>query len=416
MLHRRSALAAGLAMLHATCGQARTAEGHQKNIVAQRHALASRTLQVGVATHYGMHGEALVTFEQVGSIGLNGIRDEAYWSHVEADSGQLAVPLHVANWYAAAMRAGISPLLLLSYGHPSYQDGARPVTARAVNGFARYSTFLAQRLSGVKQFQVWNEWELPDRSGEPGRPQDYLNLFRQVAPGLRAASPGALVLPAGVQRAGCFNGYLEFLVRGGLLRLADGLALHTYRFNEADPSPEAWYLEIIKLAALIRLWDPDHGADAALYVSEMGFPSHAGPQGLTLQAQADYLERCILLGAALPTLRGFWWYGLRDKGNVPAESEHHYGLLAQDSTLKPSGLRMQQLLARLRGAKSVTIAGQDADRWAVQLDAFDGTNWLAQWSPALRGAPSAGATKAGLGPRPVWSQLMRAVPATSARR
>lgn len=405
MLQRRGALIAGFATLHAALGRA-SAVGWDGNESAAPPARPTTvSLQVGVATHYGMYGESLDTLAQVSSIGLRSLRDEAYWSHVEISTGTLALPTHVLSWYESVMRAGIAPLLLLSYGHPAYQGGERPTTSQALDGFVRYATFMAQSLQGIRQFQVWNEWELADRSGRPGGADDYLKLFRGVAPKLRAIRSGALVLPAGVQRAGCFNGYLESLVRGGLLRWADGLALHTYRFERADPSPEAWYRELLQLALLIQRWDPERGPGVAMYVTEMGFPSHTGRHGLSLQAQADYLERCILLAAALPTLRGFWWYGLRDKGLVPGESEHHYGLLAQNGTLKPSGTRMQQLLARLHGACRISVTSQTKACWAVELDMADGSIWQARWSPA---AIEPGATPAagfGLGPRPVWSQL-----------
>lgn len=363
-------------------------------------------MQIGVATHYGMHGESLDTLAQLGNMGLSSLRDEAYWSHVESQTGQtghkshraqagvLAIPDHVARWVAAALRVGVDPLLVLSYGHPSYQNGQRPSTVQAVAGFARYADFVAQSLSGLRQFQVWNEWELADRTGQVGNANDYLSLLRVVAPRLRTASPGALVLPAGVQRAGCFNGYLEALVKGGLLRHADGLALHTYRFELPDPSPEAWYRELLELVRLVEHWDPVRGLGAAIYITEMGFPSHAGRHGLSLQMQANYLERCLLLAATVRTVRGFWWYGLRDKGRVVTESEHHYGLLTPDGQLKPSGERMQLLLARLRGASRVTVVTQQNCCWAVVLEGWDGSTWQAAWSPS----------DAGDSP-PVWSQL-----------
>ena len=408
LLHRRNALISGLAMLQmAHSPTAAIAGGKNESATASLQPVLG-SLQVGVATHYGMYGESLDTLGQVSSIGLNSIRDEAYWSHVENSTGKLTVPAHVARWYASAMRAGISPLLLLSYGHPSYQGGARPTTPQALDGFVRYASFIAQSLPGIRQFQVWNEWELADHSGQPGDADDYLKLFRAVAPRLRAMRLGALVLPAGVQRIGCFGGYLESLVRGGLLRWADGLALHTYRFEQPDPSPEAWYWELLRLVQLIERWGPEHGPGAALYVTEMGFPSHTGRHGLSPQTQADYLERCILLAATLPTVRGFWWYGLRNQGVVATESEHHYGLLAPDGTLKPSGARMQHLLGWLRGASRITLTSHHKNSWVVELETADGSTWQAKWSPATIGhdaIPPTSLDSLGLGQRPVWSRL-----------
>jgi polysaccharide biosynthesis protein PslG len=366
-------------------------------------ALLRDRIQIGVATHYGMRGEPTKTFEALAAMGVDGLRDEAYWDHVESPPGVFNVPKQVAVWYELATRSRLQPLLLLSYTHPAYQNGARPTTAPGRAGFARYAAFVARALPGVRQFQIWNEWELVSKFGEPGLAQDYLSLVREVAPVLRSERPGALILPAGVHRAGFFNGYLESLVRGGLLGLVDGIALHTYRFSEPDPSPEAWYAEMRRLGENIAVWDPLRGPSAALYVTEMGFPSHWGRQGVSPTLQADYLERCLLLALLVPRLRGFWWYGLRNKGYGPWESEHHYGLLEPEGAPKPSSIRLQGLMKRLRSANRVALISQQADRWVVQLEEADGSVWLAQWSPA---ADSSGAVnRAGLGPRPAWSLL-----------
>lgn len=372
-------------------------------------ALLRDHLQIGVATHYGMRGESTKTFSALAALGVDGLRDEAYWDHVEGPPGKLNIPKQVAAWYELAKRSRLQPLLLLSYTHPDYQNGTRPTTADGRAGFARYAAFVARALLGVKQFQIWNEWELVSRFAEPGLAQDYLSLVREVAPVLRAERPGALVLPAGVQRAGFFNGYLESLVRGGLLGMVDGIALHPYRFSEPDPSPEAWYAEMRRLGEHIAVWDPVRGPSAALYVTEMGFPSHWGRHGVTPTLQADYLERCLLLALLVPRLRGFWWYGLRDKGYMPWESEHHYGLLEPDGTPKPSSVRLKVLLERLRRVRRIVLASQDAGCWAVQLEMDDGSVWLAQWSPAADGSRpgTQPVTQNKLGPRPVWVLLKR---------
>lgn len=382
--------------------------------VAPPPVLVRDRLQIGVATHYGMRGESIKTFNALAAMGMDGLRDEAYWDHVESPPGTFNIPKQVATWYELARRSSLQPLLLLSYTHPAYQNGARPTTAAGRDGFVRYAAFVARALPGVRQFQIWNEWELVSKFGEPGLAENYLSLVREVAPVLRAERPGALILPAGVHRAGFFNGYLESLVRGGLLGMVDGIALHTYRFSESDPSPEAWYAEMRRLGELIAVWDPHRGPSAALYVTEMGFPSHRGLHGVTPTLQADYLERCLLLALLVPRLRGFWWYGLRDKGQIPWESEHHYGLLEPDGIPKPSSVRLQGLMGRLRRASRVELISQQAECWAVQLEAADGSVWLAKWSPAAD--RSAAGTHAELGQRPVWSLLRAPALFKGARR
>ena len=384
----------------------------------QSTGLLTDQLQIGVVTHYGMHGESTKTFDTLVSTGARGLRDEAYWSHVEHSPGILVVPRHVLVWYYLAMRYRLHPLLLLSYANPAYQNGALPNTAAGRAGFARYAAFVARSLPGIQQFQIWNEWELKSPAGSPGLAKDYLALVSAVAPVLRNERPGALVLPAGVHRSSFYNGYLESLVRGGLLDHVDGIALHTYRFEQPDPSPEAWFTEINDLAARIAQWDPVRGGQANLYVTEMGFPSHWGQHGISEEVQADYLERCLLLALLVPRLRGFWWYGLRDKGLILKESEHHYGLLQESGQMKPSGLRLTELMERLKTVVSANVMKQLPGRLALRLERSDRSSWIVQWAAGPISDPvqpqpthstatlsSAPLPDLALGSRPVWTLM-----------
>ena len=117
-------------------------------------ALLRDKLQIGIATHYAMHGESTKTFNTLAAIGADGLRDEAYWDHVESPTGVLNIPKHVAVWHELAWQSRMQPLLLLSYTHPAYQNGARPTTAAGRAGFVRYAAYAARALPGVQQFQI----------------------------------------------------------------------------------------------------------------------------------------------------------------------------------------------------------------------------------------------------------------------
>ena len=385
MLHRRAILASGLGWgMNKALAEERRPTAMPSGTLQNAETWVRHQLQIGISTHFGMHGVSTNTFEWLASSGADGLRDEAYWDHVEHVPGRLIIPSHVRAWYELAIRARLLPLLLLSYGNPAYQNGDLPTTDEGRSGFARYAAFVARSLPAIQQFQIWNEWELKGTAGKHGQANHYLQLVRAVAPVLRAERPNALVLPAGVHHTSFFNGYLESLVRGGLLAHVDGIALHTYRFDESDPSPEAWYAEMCHLSTQIAMWNPvrsGRGEQANLYITEMGVPSHLGHSGVTQAAQADYLERCILLAMLVPRLRGLWWYTLSDKGQTPWDSEDHYGLLKQNGKAKLSGLRLTLLLARLKAVVRVTIVDKRPSRWALQLYLNNGWSWLVQWAP-----------------------------------
>lgn len=292
----------------------------------------------------------------------------------------------------------MAPLLVLSYGHPRYQGDQNPTSALAIGAFSNYAAFGADRLRGVERFQIWNEWELKSRSRQGGSARDYIALATSVAEAVRAVRPQAKLLSAGVHRAGLFIGYLEALVRGGLLGVVDGLAVHTYRFDQSDPSPEAWFAELLALGRKLAVWDRARGATCGLYVTEMGCPSHTGRYGVAQERQADYLERCLLLALLVPSLKGLWWYGLRDKGILPWDSEHHYGLLDFGGQIKPAGQRLTELMGRLRDVIEVRMLEAEPGQWALRLGAGRG-GWEVRWKACQADDASR------CGRRPEWSLL-----------
>jgi hypothetical protein len=370
-------------------------------VASPRTELLRARLHIGVSTHFGMRGEPLEPFEALATLGVDGFRDEAYWDHVEDDTGHMALPPQVQAWRSRATRSALSPLLLLSYGHPRVHGGHPPSDPASRAAFARYARFLARALPEIRQFQIWNEWELGTAITPAGHWRDYLALAREVASVLRAARAGAHILPAGVHRAACFNGYLEALVRGGLLTYVDGLALHTYRFDQPDPSPEAWFAELVDLGQRIERWDPRLGPRTPLYVTEMGYPAHWGRFGVTRERQADYLERCLLLAFLVPRLRGLWWYGLRGKGRLPWNSEHQYGLLDADGRPYPAWFRLRDLLARLSDVVGIEALSRGPQDWVLRLDRAGGGAWRVEWTTAAAHAPASDPEASG---RPRWTR------------
>ncbi len=67
--------------------------------------------------------------------GIGAIRDEATWSSLELEKGRLVMPERINHYVRRASSAGLDVMLILDYANRFYDDGDRPRSAEAVDGF-----------------------------------------------------------------------------------------------------------------------------------------------------------------------------------------------------------------------------------------------------------------------------------------
>jgi len=78
------------------------------------------------------------------------------------------------------------------------------------------------------------------------------------------------------------------------------------------------------------------GVDVPFYVTEMGWPNHAGKSGTEPELAASYLARLYLLARTSASFRGIWWYDFQDDGWRPEYNENNFGIVRPDLTPKPA--------------------------------------------------------------------------------
>jgi len=78
------------------------------------------------------------------------------------------------------------------------------------------------------------------------------------------------------------------------------------------------------------------GVDVPFYVTEMGWPNHAGSSGTEPELAASYLARLYLLARTSASFRGIWWYDFQDDGWRPEYNENNFGIVRPDLTPKPA--------------------------------------------------------------------------------
>ncbi len=283
---------------------------------------------------------------------VQSVRNDAHWARVETESGELRIPAEWDRYIDEQVRQGLSPLLILDYGHPRYDGGDKPVSPEAIAGFVRYASFVVGHFRGrVHLYEVWNEWDAATGKTTPGTPKDYVRLLRHVYPAIKAVDPEAIVLGGAVtadalQRnarhglrkwlgGSASASWLEqFLTQKGL-DFMDGLSVHPYNYylHGAQATPEGWldWMQTLESQLLTA-----HGnREVPLYITELGWPTFAGRGGVSETLAAAYVVRTSLLARTTSFIKGIWWYQLNDEVWDTSDKENNFGLLRPDFGRKP---------------------------------------------------------------------------------
>jgi hypothetical protein len=297
---------------------------------------------MGACTHFSQ-GKGVLggNLESIMPAGIGSVRDEVPWGALEREKGTLVMPERFDAYVRRAAGAGLDVLLILDYANRFYDDGDRPRSPEAIEGFCRYAEFVVRHFKGtVRRYEIWNEWDigigLPRPYDKGGSAEDYAGLLKAVYPRIKAADPNTVVLAGACTSGGVKNGWLEGIVKLGALDFSDGISIHAYNYTDQFPqrSPEAcsaWMAGVREM--LCRYND---GNDVPFYVTEMGWPTHVTRHGTDPELSASYLARLYLLARTSPSFQGLWWYDFQDDGWNPQYNEDNFGLVRPDLTPKPA--------------------------------------------------------------------------------
>ncbi|MGB2866459.1 MAG: cellulase family glycosylhydrolase, partial [Sedimentisphaerales bacterium] len=134
-------------------------------VFADRSPAALKTgnsFHVGVCTHFSQNkGIVEMNIRSMKNAGIAAIRDEVGWSAIEREKGKLAMPERLDHYVRSASKAGLDVMLILDYSNRLYDDGDRPRSAEAVEGFCRYAEFVVRHFGNdVRLYEIWNEWDI----------------------------------------------------------------------------------------------------------------------------------------------------------------------------------------------------------------------------------------------------------------
>jgi hypothetical protein len=309
-------------------------------------AHAQTSFYVGVCVHLGNNpGMSLIA-----QSGANSLRTDVNWAHVEVKKDQLSVPSGLDDLVNQALEANVQPLLILDYGNPLYDSGAKTVSPQALSGFARYAAFIVQHFKGrVHIYEMWNEWNLTAGSTRNGTPEEYVRFLRVVYPAVKAVDPSAVFLAGAI--GGLRLDWLSAMLSAGAIGSFDALSIHPYNFSKSARTGDAWAEDMLATESVIHRYT--EGRDISLYITEMGWPTYSGANGISPEEAAAYLGQMFLLSRTMNFIKGIWWYDFRDDGWDKTNKENSFGLVGPDLKPKPAFAALEAVSPIVRNAKGV---------------------------------------------------------------
>ncbi len=341
---------------------------------------------VGACTHFSQgKGVLALNLASLQHAGIKSIRDEVPWGAIEREKGKLVMPERFDTYVRRAADAGVDVLLILDYSNRHYDDGDRPRSPEAIEGFCRYAEFVVKHFGEhVRLYEIWNEWDigigLPQQYNRGGSAEDYFKLLKAVYPRIKAADPGVTVI-AGASTSGAVRkGWLEDIVKLGALDSCDAISIHSYNYSDKFPErgPEACSTWMTGVQEMLRKYHD--GKDVPFYVTEMGWPTHVTKHGTDAELAASYLARLYLLARTSPSFKGLWWYDFQDDGWNPQYNEDNFGLVRPDLTPKPAYHVLAHISPFIRQGQYVDrVTTADSNLWVLRFK-MDGDDAWVLWS------------------------------------
>ena len=363
--------------------------GQNGAVFADRAPAAPKTdksFYVGVCTHFSQNkGIVEMNIRSMKNAGIDAIRDEVGWSAIEREKGKLAMPERLDRYVRSAAEAGLDVMLILDYSNPFYDDGDRPRSPEALDGFCRYAEFVVRHFGkDVAFYEIWNEWDIGIGMRSPynvgGSPEDYVKLLKAVYPRIKSADPDVAVIGGASTSGGVKKGWLEKIIQQGALDYCDAVSIHSYNYSDKFPerSPEAcsdWMTDVQKM---LRKYNND--VDVPFYVTEMGWPTHVGKAGTEPELSASYLVRLYLLARTSASFRGLWWYDFQDDGWKPDDNENNFGIVRPDLTAKPAYYVLSDISGLTAGGGFVDRLKTEDDNLRVLRFRYQEHDFWALWS------------------------------------
>lgn len=365
----------------------------------------------GVNLHFDQgQGDLSVIPQLMNMAGVRWIRDSIDWRTVEASRDQYTIKPYLKSAYTLALRRyGIRTLEILCYDNPLYPHG----TPEEAQAFGKYAEYVSKELGDtVEHFEIWNE---PNGFAKLS-PEQYVPVLRSGYEGVKKGNSKAFVVGIGGASPGGWSGhYIPEIRKQGAAVYMDSFSIHPYTApstcdvgyrTEGAPSPAAnleaagpltsGFADDIRKAHKLK-------DTPGIWITELGWPSQVNG----LMGQAQQVARAYAMTAALPNLYSrLFLYDFLCDGSNPKESEHNFGVIGNDYSVRPSYVALAAVSRAIEGRPFLRRIAHPED--AVRLYLFGPEDdavlvaWVTELGPSeliagkLRnGKPLRGLTQAG---------------------
>ncbi len=257
----------------------------------------------GMCTHFAQ-GYPPEVMDIVALAGIKTIRDELYWGMVEQKKGIYA--FEPTYWYMDyARRAGVRPLICLSYGNILYDNNQAPFTKEGIQAYANYARAVVAKYGDMLEgVEVWNEYNCGFLTGKTGnKPEVYLQMLKTTYETVKAARPGMRVV--GVAMSCLIWDWLDRLLNLGALAYMDTLSMHPYRWDRWNVPPESLDEDMVQLNAVIKKYNKTGRAIPA-WSTEVSWPSIPKWE-ISPEKQADYIVRTYAVLWSRGVEKNYWY-------------------------------------------------------------------------------------------------------------
>lgn len=305
----------------------------------------------GTSTHFAQNKTNPDFFLQfTKGTAFNSHRDEIYWHDVEKEKGLFALTGKAkvsAETINSSAQSGLYPLVVLDYGNKLYDGGDQPYSDEGRHAFGKYCYWVSSMLdSKVRYFEIWNEWNHGMGTSPPrktGSAVDYVKLTEICAREIRKSKPDAIIIAGSVTNDWGAWPWLSSALENGLMKYANGISVHLYSFLISSGNGQEAFISdrLNQLNTILSKYGNNH-----IYITEIGWPNHLGKGSVTRADAAALAVRFILHAQASKTIKGIWFYELKDSGTNAYEKEDNFGLHDYTNKPKQSYCAINKLLDR----------------------------------------------------------------------
>jgi len=322
-------------------------------------------------------------------LGFTSLRSTPSWNVVEREKGTLAIAdgSNTANNIETYAENGVNiSTLTVGYGNKYYTDNTitsrldmqPPTEKNQIDAFVNYASNVPSLLKtkdgkalSFKRYEIWNEPNLYTywgyEEGSVPDPIQYIYLFNHTSARIKQSNPDTAVSAGAFARGadGTYNfnqNYLDKMYDLGLLKYADEYSFHPYLYPK---NPDTGFRSDGMYASYVKTYVENvsesylasrkkHGGWIEAGISEVGWTTFIdannankngygeyGRYGTSEDDQAIYTVKALVynnyLGISHTDI-----FTAYDRGSDKNDSEHNFGFIRNDYSLKPAVYALSQ--------------------------------------------------------------------------